>query len=104
MLVMAGAVLHDGIFRGDRRDVLIIGNLVERHAITAAWVHHGAVGHDQSLVELVIQEISVLLHPFAFLGSHGREEIRARRDILAKIELHSSLLSEYADPVGYVAT
>jgi len=100
MLVVAGAVLHDGVFRGDGRDVLIIGNLVERQAITAAWVHHGAVGHDQSLVEEVIQEIPVLLHPVAFFGSHGREKIRARRNIFTQIEFHFSLLCEIGHACG----
>jgi hypothetical protein len=43
MLIVTGAVLHDGVFRGNRLDLLVIGDLIERHAITAARVYDGAM-------------------------------------------------------------
>jgi hypothetical protein len=85
VLVVADAIFHDGIFRGERRNILIFGELVDRHTVSAALVDYGAMRNDQPFVEQIIQVGAMLLHPSLLIRRHGAQEVRAWRNELAKI-------------------
>ena len=91
MLVVASAVLHDRVKRGQRLDIFVVFNLIKRDAVTASGVHDRPVRHDFTFPEKPVEISAVLAHPGLFVGRHRGEEIRARGYVFAEIELHRRL-------------
>jgi hypothetical protein len=54
VLIVTNTILDDGIFRGERRDILVIGDLEKRYAIAASGIHHRAMSDNQTLLKKFI--------------------------------------------------